>query len=196
MTSGVAGPLAPDHRPRALRASPVAAGWVTLVRWLLALAFVPAGLGKLFGYPILPYLPRASMAVFDAMHAVGPYWRFLGLGQAAGGLLLLPARTAAAGAVACLPVVANIAVLLYALPFQASDRVTGVLLLAGNVLVLAWEWPRVAPLLAPGPHPGTARTAARAALADMWRRRWARLALLALAVLWLAVHVADRMNDP
>lgn len=164
---------------------------MAVLRWMLAVAFVVPGVTKLLAGDNI-YRAGPEMPVFDAMHAVGPYWRFLGLGQVLGGLLLLAPRTAALGALACLPIIANIAVLVFALPFRTADRVAVALLLGGHLAVLAWEWPRLAPILGVSP----ARGSLRAAAAHAWRRRRVRFAFAVLAALWLVVHVADRLNDP
>ncbi len=176
--------------PSRLRASARAADWMAVLRWTLAAAFIVPGLAKLaLGDGI--HRGGAEMPVFDALHSVGAYWRFLGLGQVIGGLLLLAPRTAALGALVCLPIVANIVVLVFALPFHAADRAAIALLLAGHLAVVAWEWPRLAPVMGASAAHGSLR----GAVARAWRHRRVRLAAAAAAVLWLGMHVADRLND-
>ena len=110
------------------------------------------------------------MPVFNAMFAVLAWWRFLGAGQLLGGLLLCTSRTAALGTVVCLPNVANIAMLIFALPFATADRVAVVLLTVAHVGLVVWEWPRLAPLL--GPAGG--ESSVTAAVIHAWSRRWVR----------------------
>lgn len=179
--------------PAGLRTSAVAAGWITLLRWLLGLAFIAPGLEKLAGRNIHHVAPGADvMPLFDALHAVGPYWTFLGLGQVAGGALLLVPRLAATGTLVCLPIMANIYVLLLALPFTTADRVAGTLLLGAHLVLLAWEWPRLAPLLAAPARTGSVR----GAVVHSLRLRWFRVSAAVLASAWLVVHLVDRLNDP
>lgn len=146
------------------------------LRLLVGLVFIATGWLKLAGHNIRdgfgsPHGIDPVMPLFNAMFAVPAYWRFLGAGQLVGGALLLTSRTAALGTVVCAPIVANIAVLIFALPFATADRVAVLLLATAHVWLMAWEWPRIAPLLGPA----GAESSVTVAMTDAWSRRWVRV---------------------
>ncbi|HEX8391299.1 MAG TPA: DoxX family membrane protein [Longimicrobium sp.] len=172
------------------RASPVAGGWITLLRWFLAVVFLAPGLEKLAGRNIHHEGPEAVMPFFDALHAVPLYWTFLGVAQVAAGALLLFPRTATLGALLGLPVIANIAVLIVALPFTVSDRIAVGILCCGYATLLAWDWPRLQPVLAEPSASGSVPGALRHA----WARPKFRASMAVAVGLWLVVHVLDRLG--
>lgn len=86
----------------------------------------------------------------------------------------------------------NIAVLIFALPFNTADRVTVLLMLLGYAVLLFYEWNRFAPIFGEVPH----QRSATAAVQDAWaRRRSVRMVTYVMAAAWLVVHVVDVMND-
>ena len=172
------------------RSSEVSRGWMKAMRVIVGLVFIGTGWLKLSGHNIrdgfgTPHGVDPVMPLFNAMFAVPMYWRFLGAGQLVGGLLLLTSRTAALGAVVCAPIIANIAVLIFALPFATADRVAVVLLAAAHASLLAWEWPRLSALIGPV----GAESSVTAAVVDAWSRRWVRLAAGAGLAAFVGVHV-------
>jgi hypothetical protein len=175
---------------QSLRVNPVARGWVKALRLLVALVFLATGWLKLGGHNIrdgfgAAHGPDAVMPLFNAMFAVRPYWWFLGAGQFVGGALLLWHRTALLGSLVCAPIVANIAVLIVALPFAVADRVAVALLVVIHVGLLAWEWPRLASVSAPVVEDSSVT----ASLTDAWARRWVRVSAALAAVGFVGAHL-------
>jgi hypothetical protein len=112
----------------------------------------------------------------------------MGVGQLVAGGLLLLRRTAAAGTLAALPVTAGVLATLWALPFHAADRVAGAILAVMLVSLVAWEYPRWAPLFGAAPE----GEIALAALSPGWRRAGVGAAAVAAVglcgiALWHAV---------
>jgi hypothetical protein len=116
-------------------------------RILLALAFIPTGLVKVYGRPFsaLP-VEHPIGAFFSALHQTGAWWHFLGLGQVAAGILLLLPGTSLLGAILFLPILVNVVVLTWALDFTGTVWITSAMLLA-NLFLLAWDADRLAPAL-------------------------------------------------
>ena len=107
----------------------------------------------------------------------------IGAGQVLGGLLLFTARSAAAGIVIVMPIMLNIVVLIFALPFSTADRVTVLLMLLGCAVLLFYEWPRFAPIFGEVPHPRSAT----AAVHDAWARRSVRMLTYLMGAAWLSM---------
>ena len=175
---------------QSLRANPVARGWVKVLRLLVALIFMATGWLKLGGHNIrdgfgAAHGPDPVMPLFNAMFAVKPYWWFLGAGQFVGGMLLLVSRTALVGTLVCTPIVANIAVLIVALPFAVADRVAVALVVVIHVGLLAWEWPRLASVVAPVIEDSSVT----ASVTDAWARRWVRVSAVLAAVAFVGAHL-------
>jgi hypothetical protein len=87
---------------------------------------------------------------FDALLLTGYYYTFIGVGQLIAALLLLIPRTALLGAIFYFPIILNICVLDYAVRFEGT-RVATFMLLA-NLFLLAWDYPRLKPILPFGRH--------------------------------------------
>ena len=180
----------PSGEMDTFRANPVARGWVKALRLLIGLLFVGTGWLKVSGHNIRDGFGTATgpdpvMPLFNAMFAVRPYWWFLGAGQLLAGVLLLRSRTAMLGSLLCAPIVANIAVLIFALPFALADRVAVVLLALANAGLLVWDWPRLALLVAPP----TAESSVTASVTDAWARRWVRVSAAGIAVTFVGAHL-------
>ena len=172
------------------RATPVVRGWVKALRLLLGLLFIGTGWLKVSGHNIRDGFGTATgsdpvMPLFNAMFAVRPYWWFLGAGQLLAGVLLLRSRTALLGSLLCAPIITNIAVLIFALPFALADRAAVVLLVIANAALLAWEWPRLSPLLAAP----TTESSVTASVTDAWARRWVRVSAAGVGVTFVGVHL-------
>lgn len=111
-------------------------------RVVLALGFIPSGFVKLSGerFTALPsHHPLGHY--FDALHATGFYYTFIGIAQLAIAVLLLIPRTALLGAIFYFPVILNICVLAYTTRFEGT-RITTLMLLA-NLYVLGWDYDRL-----------------------------------------------------
>ena len=187
-----------DDRPvesswaHSVRASPAIRGWVKLVRWCLAVVFIVPGLEKLSGDIFRRALSDPGLfPFFRALHEAGPYWRFIGLCQVLAGGLLLFRRTAVAGALACLPIYANIVVLLLALPFDLPSIVAGGILLLLNVALIAWYAPELRPLLSASP---ASEASIREAFKAAWQRAWFRVVLLVGVLSLVVVHLLSRFD--
>ncbi len=175
---------------RELRANAVVRGWVKALRLTVGLLFIATGWLKLSGHNIRDGFGAAHgvdpvMPLFNAMFAVKLYWSFLGAGQLLGGVLLLFQRTAALGCLVSTPIVTNIAVLIVALPFATADRVAVALLVVAQAGMLAWEWPRLAGVLAPE----AAASSLTASVTDAWARRWVRVAAGVAAAGFVGAHL-------
>jgi hypothetical protein len=79
---------------------------------------------------------------FEMMYQSGLYWQFLGWAQLGAGLLLLTQRYALLGALAYVSIMANIFVITLSYDFAGTPVITGLMLLAG-LLLLAWDWNRL-----------------------------------------------------
>ena len=79
---------------------------------------------------------------FEMMYQSGLYWQFLGWAQLLAGLLLLTQRYALLGALVYLSIIANIFVITISYDFAGTSVITGLMLLAG-LLLLAWDWNRL-----------------------------------------------------
>jgi hypothetical protein len=130
-----------------LVANPYAGRLHLATRILLALAFIPTGLVKLYGRPFsaLP-VENPIGAFFSAMHQTGAWWQFLGFGQVVAGVLLFLPGTSLLGAILFLPILVNVVVLTWALDFTGTVFITSSMLLA-NLFLLSWDADRLAPAL-------------------------------------------------
>ncbi len=174
------------------RNRPALRGWVKVLRWLLAVIFIWPGLEKLSG----ELFRRATndpglLPFFDALHETGMYWRFVGLSQVVAGALLLFGRTALLGVLMCLPIYANIMVLLLALPFDLPSIIAGAVLLSLNLCLLVWYAPELGAVVRGSPaSDGSIRLALRWA----WRSLWLRRIAVALLAGLVVVHVIARLE--
>lgn len=119
---------------------------VIYTRYLLGGAFVFASLIKIKGHRFTQ-IPD-GMGVhsvghfFEMMYQSGLYWQFIGVAQCLAGLLLLTQRYATLGALLFLAIIANIFVITISYDFNYTFVITGLMLLAG-LLLLAWDWNRL-----------------------------------------------------
>ena len=121
---------------------------VWLIRILLGVSLLAAGLPKLQGRPWLrtgvePWV----VPFFDALYHSGLYWRFLGLSEIAAGLLLLLPRAALLGALVSLPILANILVITVSLRFRWTVISIAALFVTTNLGLLAWDYERLRPII-------------------------------------------------
>jgi uncharacterized membrane protein YphA (DoxX/SURF4 family) len=111
-------------------------------RIALALGFVPAGIVKVTGERFTGLPSNHPLGhYFDALHATGFYYTFIGVGQLTAALLLLVPGTALLGAILYFPIILNICVLAHAVRFEGT-RITTLMLLA-NVFLLIWDYDRL-----------------------------------------------------
>lgn len=134
----------------ALRQWTLAARFAVLVRWLLALAFLPSGYKKLAGERFTTIsIDHPIGSFFEAFFQAHEYYLFVGLAQVLAAALLLWPRTALLGAMLFLPIISNIVVITWSLQFQGTVLVAVALLLA-TLYLLLWDAHRLLPLFAPG----------------------------------------------
>ncbi|MCI1188985.1 hypothetical protein MON38_16300 [Hymenobacter sp. DH14] len=119
---------------------------IIYTRYLVGGAFVFASLIKIKGHRFTQ-IPDTGSAhsvghFFEMMYQSGLYWQFIGVAQCVAGLLLLTQRFALLGALAYLPIMASIFVITIAYDFAGTPIITGLMLLAG-LLLLAWDWNRL-----------------------------------------------------
>jgi uncharacterized membrane protein YphA (DoxX/SURF4 family) len=117
--------------------------WLNLVvanlRIMIGFGFLPAGLKKVLGQPFTD--PGNVGPFHDFLHAfldTGPLYRFVGVLQITGALLLMTQRFAAVGAAILAPVLCVIAVFVWTTA-GIPTRVTATLMLAGVVGLLLWD---------------------------------------------------------
>jgi uncharacterized membrane protein YphA (DoxX/SURF4 family) len=121
------------------------AGWqrlAVLSRLLLAAAFLPSGLTKILGNRFTLISTEDPIGYFfEAIYQSGFYYRWIGAAQVTAAILLLIPRTAALGAVVCLPIILNIFIITVSLRFTGTPYITGLMLLA-SIFLLCWEYNR------------------------------------------------------
>lgn len=119
---------------------------VIYTRYLVGGAFVFASLIKIKGHRFTQLADDAGghspAHFFEMMYQSGLYWQFLGWAQLLAGLLLLTQRYALLGALGFVAIMANIFVITISFDFPGTPVITGLMLLAG-LLLLAWDWNRL-----------------------------------------------------
>ncbi len=118
---------------------------IIYTRYLVGGAFVFASLIKIKGQRFTQITDEGGHSVghfFEMMYQSGLYWQFLGWAQLLAGLLLLTQRYALLGALAYVSIMANIFVITISYDFAGTPIITGLMLLAG-LLLLAWDWNRL-----------------------------------------------------
>ncbi len=118
--------------------------FIIYTRYLIGGAFVFASIVKIQGLRFTADSgadnPIASAwHFFETMYQSGLYWKFIGVCQVLAGFLLMTQKYSKLGAVTNLPVIANIFVITLSYDFAYTPVITG-LMLAANLLLLAWEW--------------------------------------------------------
>ncbi len=164
-----------------LRSSPVLARFTLFTRTLLAVGFIAPGLTKIVGRAFAPGIdPTTPMgAYFEAFHATGGYYGFVGLAQVLAGVLLLSRRTALLGACLYTPIIVNIFVLVSATRFGIGTPVMTGMMALGCLWLLTWDAHRLVPLLAP--EAGVGSRATEPAVWDVFAPRRARPRVLRIA---------------
>lgn len=116
-------------------------------RILLAIGFIPPSIPKILHRPFT-ILPDSNPVghYFNALYQTGFYYEFIGWAQLTAALLLLFPRTAHLGALAFLPIIANVAVLTISVGFQGTWLIT-LLMCGAAAWLVAWEYDRLKPLL-------------------------------------------------
>src|SRR5689334_3372751 len=97
--------------------------FTAIVRVLLAIAFIPAGLTKMTGHRFTLLSTSTPVGYyFDALYQTQGYYRFIGTAQLVAGVLLLFRGTATLGAVLYFPIIINIVVITASIPDFGNTR--------------------------------------------------------------------------
>ena len=119
---------------------------IIYTRYLVGGAFVFASLIKIKGHRFTQIADdgggHSVGHFFEMLYQSGLYWQFIGGAQLVAGLLLLTQRYALPGALAYVSIMANIFVITISYDFGGTPVITGLMLLAG-LLLLAWDWNRL-----------------------------------------------------
>ena len=154
---------------------------VANVRILIGFGFLPAGLKKLLGER---FTDAGNVGPFhDFLHAfwaTGPLYRFVGIVQLTGALLLMSQRFAAAGAALLLPVLSVIAVFVWSTA-GVPTIATVTLMLGGVIALLFWDHHRWRALFVEGAAPVAMPRAADLIDTRLWERAGLAVALLYFA---------------
>ena len=95
-----------------------------LMRFLLAIAFLPSGYTKLVGNRFTSISVENPIGFFfEAMYQTGWYWNFLGISQLTVALLLLIPRTTFFASLLYLPIIVNIF-----FPLISADNIVDIIL--------------------------------------------------------------------
>ncbi|WP_338869555.1 hypothetical protein WBJ53_20430 [Spirosoma sp. SC4-14] len=130
--------------------------FVIFLRYLIGGAFVYAGWGKALGGRFMPtgtlqLPPDHGISIdlfFETLYRTGIWWNFLGIAQVIPGALLVTQRFATLGALAFLPVSLNIFLITISMNFHFTPVIT-VLILAGNLGLLLWDYQKISPVFYP-----------------------------------------------
>jgi hypothetical protein len=114
------------------------------LRYLIGSAFVFASIVKIQGLRFTSDSGAGSPInsawhFFETMYASGLYWKFIGWGQLAAGLILMTQRWSTFGAVLFLPIITNIFIITLSYEFAGTPLITFLMLLA-NLYLLIWDW--------------------------------------------------------
>lgn len=116
---------------------------VVLIRYLIAFAFIPSGLKKVFGLRFTQMGVDTPIGFFfEALYQSGVYWIFLGIVQVVTAFLLMTQRWATLGAVFFFFIILNIWMITISLHFSGTWVITSLMLLA-CLLLLLWDYPKL-----------------------------------------------------
>ena len=131
------------HRLRTPAKRPPLSIW--LIRALLGVIFLLAGLSKLF--PAVPnVIGPVQLEQMLAPHGLALFARFVALSESLIGLLLLLPRVNTIGAVMLFPMLTCIFVITVSLQWRGTPYVNAVFL-ALNAALLVYDYPKLVPLL-------------------------------------------------
>jgi uncharacterized membrane protein YphA (DoxX/SURF4 family) len=156
---------------------------VANLRILIGFGFLPAGLKKVLGER---FTDAGNVGAFhDFLHAfwaTGPLYRFVGIVQLTGALLLMTQRFALPGAALLLPVLSGIAVFVWSTA-GVPTIATATLMLSGVIALLLWDLHKWRALFASDRQRTAPALAPAADLIDgrLWQRAGLLVALLYFA---------------
>ncbi len=123
------------------------------LRYLIGFAWVFASIVKIQGDRFtsgdgIDSSIDSAWHMFETLYQSGIYWKFIGWGQLIAGGLILSQRFSLLGAVAGLPIAANIFFITISYYFAGTPLITGLMLL-GNIYLLLWDWDKIRVLFEP-----------------------------------------------
>jgi hypothetical protein len=113
----------------------------------MGLVFIISGIRKLPGVRFTALKVNNPVGFyFDAMHATGFYWHFIGLFQILIGVLIFLDRFVVLSSLLMMPVTVNIFLVSIALNMKGTPFITSAMLLA-NIFLLLWNHKNYLPIL-------------------------------------------------
>lgn len=118
--------------------------FIIYLRYLLGFAFIFSSIVKIQGLPFtsesgIDNPINSAWHYFETMYQSGVYWRFIGIAQFIAGSLLITQRFAKLGAIAYLPIIANIFIVTISYEFSGTPIITGLMLLS-TLFLIYWDW--------------------------------------------------------
>ena len=117
---------------------------ITVIRFLLGLMMVNAGLNKFLHYMPMPEMTEQAMELMGAFGASGYMFPLIAITEIIAGILLLNKKTTGLGAVLMMPVTVNI--FLFHAFLDIAGMVMGIVLLLTNIVILVSEKKRLYPM--------------------------------------------------
>ena len=116
-------------------------------RFGMGLTFIISGIRKLPGikFTALP-IDNPVGFYFEAMHATGFYWNFIGCFQILIGIMIFFNRFVVVSGLLMMPVTVNIFLVSIALNMSGTPIITSAMVL-GNLFLLVWHFKNYRPLL-------------------------------------------------
>lgn len=116
-------------------------------RIILATAFLPSGMTKVFGmrFSQLP-LDNPVGFFFESFYRAHGWYRFVGVAQVLAAILLLIPRTSTLGATIFFPIVLNICIITISVGFKGTWIITTAMLLS-NLYLICWDYDKFKPIL-------------------------------------------------
>jgi len=117
---------------------------IIVIRFLLGLMMVNAGLNKFFHYIPMSEMSQSAMDLMDAFGASEYMFPLIAITEIVAGVLLLTKRYTAVGAVLMIPITVNI--FLFHMFLDTAGMGMGIVLLLINIAILVSENKRLYPL--------------------------------------------------
>ena len=117
---------------------------ITVIRFLLGLMMVNAGLNKFFHYIPMSEMSQSAMDLMGAFGASEYMFPLIAITEIVAGVLLLTKRYTAVGAVLMIPITVNI--FLFHMFLDTAGMGMGVVLLLINIAILVSEKKRLYPM--------------------------------------------------
>jgi uncharacterized membrane protein YphA (DoxX/SURF4 family) len=112
---------------------------------LFGLMFINAGLNKFFNYMPVPEMTAEQMDVMGAFMKLSWLMPLLGAIEIIGGILFIPAKTRALGAIVILPVMVGI--VLHHAVLDPSNIAIALVLLVVNLWMIIDNWKKYEPMI-------------------------------------------------